>query len=140
MTPRELHPAVEQVKHFARHWNELYAARKFEEMKELATEDVGIANSQESTSPTGLIFGRQAYFNGIHGAYSGASGKEQNLLVMHFEEWEYYPLGPDEFYTIGRYTLTQPGAAPLVGVNCWFLRRDPGAEPARWRVFRVINT
>jgi hypothetical protein len=135
MTHKELNEAVEQVKHFARQWNALYAAKKFEEMKELATEDVGIANAQASTSPTGLIYGRQAYYDGIHGAYSGSTGNEQNLLVMDYENWEYIPLGPDEFYTIGRYTL-QPN---VVGVNCWLLRRDSTSASAPWRIFRVIN-
>ncbi len=125
---------IEQVKQFARTWNQLYAAEKFEEMKALATEDVGIANAPESTSGTGLIYGRQAYYDGIVGAYRGASGKEKNLLVMQYEGWEYLPM-PDglHFYTIGKYTL-QPST---VGVNCWLLRRGSPAEP--WRIFRVIN-
>lgn len=126
---------IEQLKHFARKWNELYAAEKFEEMKDLATEDVGIANTEASTCPTGLIYGRQAYYDGIHDAYYGASGTEKNLLVMKYEEWEYIPLGDrNTFYTIGRYTL-QPN---VEGVNCWLLRRD--SENAPWRIFRVINT
>jgi hypothetical protein len=121
-----------QVKQFAQTWNELYAAEQFEKMKELATEDVGIANAPESRSGTGLIYGRQAYYDGIVGAYRGASGKE---LVMCYEGWEYIPLGDGHsFYTIGKYTL-QPDT---VGVNCWLLRRKSLAEP--WRILRVINT
>ena len=98
------------------------------------TEDVGIANAPESKSGTGLIYGRQAYYDGIVGAYRGSSGKEKNLLVMKYEGWEYIPM-PDglHFYTIGEYTL-QPDT---VGVNCWLLRRDSPAAP--WRIFRVIN-
>jgi hypothetical protein len=127
--------SIEQVRQLARTWNRLYAAERFEEMKDLATEDVGIANAPESTTGTGLIYGRQAYYDGIVGAYRGASGKEKNLLVMRYEAWEYIPL-PDgrHFYTIGEYTL-QPAT---VCVNCWLLRRDSAAGD--WRVFRVINT
>jgi hypothetical protein len=133
MTSEEIHEAVEQLKRFAKRWNELYAAQKFEEMKDLATEDVGIANAPESKDSSGLIYGRQAYFKGIYDAYRGSTGKEQNLLVMDYENWEYIPLGDNRFYTIGKYTL-QPD---VVGVNCWLLRRDSHKDP--WRIFRVIN-
>ena len=104
-------------------------------MKDLATEDVGIANAEASTYPSGLIYGRQAYYDGIHDAFYGISGKEKNLLVMKYEEWEYIPLGNNNtfYYTIGRYTL-QPN---VEGVNCWLLRRDTVGAP--WRIFRVIN-
>ncbi|XXX80327.1 hypothetical protein WMF30_16310 [Sorangium sp. So ce134] len=131
----DLKQTIEQVKEFAETWNKLYAEEQFEQMKELATEDVGIANASESKSKTGLIYGRQAYYDGIVGAYRGASGKEKNLLVMQYEGWEYVSLGdPLSFYTIGKYTL-QPD---IVGVNCWLLRRTSPTEP--WRIFRVINT
>lgn len=133
MTSEEIHEAVEQLKHFAKRWNELYAAQRFEEMKDLATEDVGIANAPESKDSSGLIYGRQAYFKGIYDAYYGPTGKQHNLLVMDYENWEYIPLGRDSFYTIGKYTL-QPD---VVGVNCWLLRRDSHKDP--WRIFRVIN-
>lgn len=132
MTSEEIHEAVKQLKQFAKRWNELYAAQRFEEMKDLATEDIGIANAQDSKDSTGLIYGRQAYFKGIYDAYYG-SGKEHNLLVMDYENWEYIPLGDNHFYTIGKYTL-QPN---VVGVNCWLLRRDSHKDP--WRIFRVIN-
>ena len=126
--------SIEQVKQFARTWNRLYAAERFEEMKGLATEDVGIANAPQSAAGTGLIYGRQAYYDGIVGAYRGASGNEKNLLVMQYDGWEYLPL-PDgrHFFAIGKYTL-QPAT---IGVNSWLLRRDSPADP--WRVFRVIN-
>jgi hypothetical protein len=133
VTSEETTNATEQVRQFAREWNELYAAQKFEEMKALATEDVGIANAQASRAPTGLIYGRQAYYDGIYEAYHGSTGNEHNLLVMDYDNWEYIPLGPHTFYTIGRYTL-QPDA---VGVNGWLLRRDSPSAP--WRIFRVIN-
>lgn len=134
MTSEETKQAIEQLKQFAKNWNELYAEEKFEEMKYLATEDVGIANAQASTEPSGLIYGHQAYYDGIYNTYYGSSGKEKNLLVMEYEDWEYIPLGDDNtFYTIGRYTL-QPN---VVGVNCWLLRRNSFADP--WRIFRVIN-
>lgn len=133
VTQDDAQQAIAEIKAFAKHWNELYAAHRFEDMMQLATEDVGIANSAESTCPTGLIYGRDAYFKGIHDAYHG-NGNEHNLLVMQYEGWEYVPLGLNFFYTIGRYTL-QPNT---VGVNCWMLRRiAPGAP---WRIFRVINT
>lgn len=133
MTGEEINQAVEQLKQFANRWNELYAARKFEEMKALATEDVGIANAPESKGPSGLIYGRQAYFNGIYEAYYGSTGKEHNLLIMDYENWEYIPAGDNCFYTIGKYTL-QPN---VIGVNCWLLRRDSPKDS--WRIFRVIN-
>ncbi len=115
-------------------WNKLYAAEKFEEMKNLATKDVAIANVQVSTSITGLIYGRQAYYDGIYQAYVGASGKEKNLLVMDYDDWEYIPLGDENhFYTIGKYTL-QPN---IVGVNCWLLKRESTDDP--WLIYRVIN-
>jgi len=132
-TNEEAKQAIQEIKAFARKWNELYAAHRFEEMKELATEDIGIANAAESTCPTGLIYGRETYFKGIYDAYHG-NGKQHNLLVMQFESWEYIPLDLNTFYTIGRYTL-QPNA---VGVNCWLLRRTAPGAP--WRIFRVINT
>jgi hypothetical protein len=104
VTGEEINQAVEQLKQFANRWNELYAARKFEEMKALATEDVGIANAPESKGPSGLIYGRQAYFNGIYEAYYGSTGKEHNLLIMDYENWEYIPAGdncfiPSEIYS-----------------------------------------
>jgi hypothetical protein len=133
MTSEEIDMSVKQLKQFAKRWNELYAAQKFQEMKDLATEDIGIANAPESKHPSGLIYGRQAYFNGIYDAYRGSTGKEQNLLVMDYENWEYISLGDNRFYTIGKYTL-QPN---VVGVNCWLLRRDSHKDP--WRIFRVIN-
>ncbi len=125
---------VAELMDFANHWNKLYAEEKFEEMKLLATEDVAIANAQASTSITGLIYGRQAYYDGIHQAYVGSSGKEKNLLVMQYDGWEYIPLGDENhFYTIGKYTL-QPN---IVGVNCWLLKRESPDHP--WRIYRVIN-
>lgn len=133
MASEEIHQAIQELKQFARRWNELYAAQKFEQMKDLATEDVGIANAQKSKDSTGLIYGRQAYFNGIYEAYRGSTGKEHNLLVMDYENWEYISLGDNRFYTIGKYSL-QPD---VVGVNCWLLRRDSHSGP--WRIFRVIN-
>lgn len=129
MKPRRQRDIAE-IQQFARTWNELYAAGAFEQMKELATEDVGIANAPESNSPTGLIYGRQAYYDGIVGAY----GKDKNLLVMRWETWEYIPLDANSFYTIGEYTLQ---GSPT-GVNCWLLRRTAAGQP--WRIFRVINT
>ena len=135
MKSEQTKETIEQLKQFARMWNALYAAEKFEDMKYLATEDVGIANAGRSNHPSGLIFGRQSYYDGIYNAYHGSSGKEKNLLVMEYEGWEYLPLGNDNthYYTIGRYTL-QPN---IVGVNCWLLRRDTVAHP--WQIFRVIN-
>jgi hypothetical protein len=133
MTTEEINLAVEQLKQFAKRWNELYATQKFEEMKYLATEDVGIANAPESKDRSGLIYGRQAYFNGIYEAYYGSTGKEHNLLVMDYDNWEFIPLGNNYFYTIGKYSL-QPN---VTGVNCWLLRRDSPRDP--WRIFRVIN-
>ena len=134
MESNEVNEAIEQLKQFAREWNEMYAAEKFEEMKLLATEDIGIANAPASEAPSGLIYGRQAYYDGIYAAYTGTSGHEKNILTMEYEGWEYIPLGDNNtFYTIGRYTLEHnPG-----GVNCWLLRRDSPASP--WRIFRVIN-
>jgi len=125
---------VAELKSFAQKWNKLYAETAFEEMKSLATENVGIANAQESRNSTGLIYGRQAYYNGIYGAYTGASGKEKNILEMQYEDWEYIPLGDENhFYTIGKYTL-QPD---IVGVNCWLLKRESSDSP--WLIYRVIN-
>lgn len=133
MPSEEIGEAVKQLKQFAKRWNELYAAQRFEEMKDLATEDVGIANAEKSKDSTGLIYGRQAYFDGIYEAYRGSTGKEHNLLVMDYENWEYVPLDDNRFYTIGKYTL-EPD---IVGVNCWLLRRESYQDP--WRIFRVIN-
>ena len=135
MKSEEIKETTEQLKQFAKEWNALYASEKFEDMKNLATEDVGIANAGRSNHPSGLIFGRQAYYDGIYNAYRGSTGTEKNLLVMEYEGWEYIPLGNDntQYYTIGRYTL-QPN---IVGVNCWLLRRDTVADP--WLIFRVIN-
>ena len=133
MNEDEIQEAIKQLKQFAKRWNELYAAQKFEEMKDLATDDIGIANAPESKDSSGLIYGRQAYFKGIYDAYYGSTGKEHNLLVMDYQNWEYIPLGDNRFYTIGKYTL-QPD---VVGVNCWLLRRDSHGGP--WRIFRVIN-
>lgn len=125
---------VKQLMIFAKKWNTLYAKGKFEEMKKLATEDVAIANVQASTSITGLIYGRQAYYDGIYGAYTGASGKEKNILEMKYDGWEYIPLGDENhFYTIGKYTL-EPNT---VGVNCWLLKRESTDSP--WFIYRVIN-
>ena len=125
---------VAELMSFAQHWNDLYKNCEFEKMKYLATEDVAIANAQASTSITGLIYGRQAYYNGIYQAYVGASGKESNLLVMKYEGWEYIPLGDENhFYTIGKYTL-EPN---IIGVNCWLLKRASTEHP--WRIYRVIN-
>ncbi|MBN3884144.1 MAG: hypothetical protein HWQ44_14530 [Nostoc sp. JL34] len=61
MTSEETKQVIEQLKQFAKRWNELYAAEKFEEMKYLATEDVGIANAKDSKEPSGLIYGRDKY-------------------------------------------------------------------------------
>lgn len=125
---------VAELMGFAENWNKLYAEAAFEEMKLLATEDVAIANAEASDSVTGLIYGRQAYYNGIYQAYTGASGKEKNLLVMQYDTWEYIPLGDENhFYTIGKYTL-QPN---IVGVNCWLLKRESPDHP--WLIYRVIN-
>ena len=124
----------QEIMKFAQEWNRLYAAERFEEMKELATEDVGIANAERSTSETGLIYGRQAYYEGIVGAYRGSTGREKNLLVMQYESWQYTPLGDGRFYTIGKYTL-QP---TTVGINCWLLERRSGSK--EWKIWRVINT
>lgn len=125
---------VAELMNFAQKWNTLYANGSFEEMKSLATVDVAIANAQASTSVTGLIYGRQAYYDGIYKAYVGASGKEQNLLVMKYEDWEYIPLGDENhFYTIGKYTL-EPNT---VGVNCWLLKRE--SVDCSWFIYRVIN-
>lgn len=120
---------VEELQNFAHRWNELYAAAKFDEMELLATEDVGVANASASALPTGLIYGRAAYRKGIVEAY----GTDKHILRMVYEEWEYIPLGNNQFYTIGRYTL-EPN---IVGVNCWLLRRASAIAP--WRIFRVIN-
>jgi hypothetical protein len=121
---------VAELMTFAQKWNTLFAEGKFEEMKLLATEDVAIANVQASDSITGLIYGRQAYYDGI----VGAAGKKHNLLVMKYDEWEYIPLGDENhFYTIGKYTL-EPEE---VGVNCWLLKRASADKP--WRIYRVIN-
>lgn len=40
--------SIDPIKAFAQTWIRLYAAERFEEMKNLATEDVGIANAPES--------------------------------------------------------------------------------------------
>lgn len=133
---------VREMKAFAENWNELYKSVQFDKMKLLATEDVGIANAT-STDPSpnkaGLIIGRDAYFKGIYDTYYGASGKESNLLVMNYENWEYISVGNDQesYYTIGTYTIypsdkTQP---PTVGVNCWLLKKVDG----NWLIYRVIN-
>ena len=134
MDQRTYETIIEELMVFAQKWNDLYAAARFEEMKELATEDVAIANVQASTSITGLIYGRQAYYDGIYQAYVGSSGKEKNLLVMKYGEWEYIPLGDENhFYTIGKYTL-EPN---IIGVNCWLLKRQSAKHP--WQIYRVIN-
>ncbi|MGB3182406.1 MAG: hypothetical protein WBB45_13530 [Cyclobacteriaceae bacterium] len=125
---------VAELMGFAKNWNKLYEEAAFEEMKLLATEDVAIANVQASDSVTGLIYGRQAYYNGIYQAYTGDSGKEKNLLIMQYDTWEYIPLGDENhFYTIGKYTL-QPN---IVGVNCWLLKRESPGDS--WLIYRVIN-
>ncbi len=133
MNTEENNQSIEQIKQFAQEWNELYTAEKFDEMKELATEDVGIANAVASVSLSGLIFGQEAYKKRICEAYYGASGKEHNLIVMKYEAWEYIPLDSNTFYTIGLYTLEPDNK----GVNCWLLRRHSSAAP--WKIFRVIN-
>jgi hypothetical protein len=121
---------IAELKVFAQKWNDLYAEGKFEEMKLLATEDVGIADAAHSKSTTGLIYGRQEYYDLI----VGASGKDHHLLVMQYEDWEYIPLGDENhFYTIGKYTL-EPD---IVGVNCWLLKRASPDHP--WLIYRVIN-
>ncbi|MCM8535779.1 MAG: hypothetical protein NE334_07580 [Lentisphaeraceae bacterium] len=134
MTDYEINRSIRQIKDFAQNWNHLYATEQFEEMKLLATENVGIANSAESEYPTGLIYGRQAYYDGIYGAYTGSSGKEKNLLVMDYENWEYIPLSEHSFYTIGKFSLQQSPD----GVNCWLLKRHDSYSP--WLIERVINT
>ncbi|SMF26693.1 hypothetical protein SAMN02745866_01679 [Alteromonadaceae bacterium Bs31] len=123
----------QQIMAFAKNWNTLYAQERFDDMMNLATEDVGIANAGASNSPTGLIYGREAYKKGICEAYYGASGSEHNLLVMEYEGWETIPLTENTYYTIGRYTL-QPN---IVGVNCWLLVRE--TRVAEWKIRRVIN-
>jgi hypothetical protein len=107
MPSEEIHQAIQELKQFARRWNELYAAQKFEEMKDLATEDVGIANAEKSKDSIALIYGRQSYFNGIYEAYRGSTGNEHNLLVMDYENWEYISLGDNDFYTIGNILSSQ---------------------------------
>lgn len=133
MQNEDLQQTIKQIKEFTQMWNELYAAKRFDDMKELATEDVGIANVQASTHASGLIFGRDAYKKGICDAYYGTSGKEQNILVMEYEGWEYIPLDKNSFYTIGRYSL-QPN---IIGVNCWLLNRKSPEHD--WKISRVIN-
>ena len=121
---------VDEIKQFARRWNQLYAEQRFEEMKALATEDVAIANRCDAAAtPAGLIFGRQAYYDGI----VGASGPDHDPLVMDCEHWDYVPLGEHAFYTVGRFTL-----AGVQGMNCWLLRRTSAEAP--WLIQRVINT
>ncbi|MCM8531929.1 MAG: hypothetical protein NE330_12260 [Lentisphaeraceae bacterium] len=134
MTDYEINRSIRQIKAFAKNWNELYAAEQFEEMKLLATENVGIANAKESSYATGLIYGRQAYFDGIYGAYKGSSGHEKNLLVMDYENWEYIPLSEHSFYTIGKFSLQHSSG----GVNSWLLKRQDSYSP--WLIERVINT
>ncbi len=124
---------IEQIQQFAKTWNELYQAEKFDQMMDLACVDVGIANAKASTDPSGLIFGRENYKKGIVDTYYGSSGKEHNLLVMQWQGWEYIRLDDNQYYTIGRYTL-EPN---YVGVNCWLLRREH--QDAPWRIYRVIN-
>ena len=70
---------VAQLMSFAQKWNTLYANCQFEEMKDLATEDVAIANAEASKDITGLIYGREEYYNGITSAYYGNDGSEANL-------------------------------------------------------------
>ncbi|MCL1126908.1 hypothetical protein [Shewanella surugensis] len=125
--------SIADIQLFAEQWNTLYAAQRFDEMKLLATTDVGIANAEASISPSGLIFGRDNYKKGITDTYYGESGEEHNLLVMQYLGWEYIPLSEDTFYTIGRYTL-EPN---IIGVNAWLLRRE--TVLATWKIFRVIN-
>lgn len=121
---------VAELMDFAKKWNTLYANCEFEKMKGLAIEDVAIANAEASTSITGLIYGREEYYKGIVGAY----GKDKNLLVMKYDDWEYIPLGDENhFYTIGKYTL-EPD---IVGVNCWLLKRESADD--EWLIYRVIN-
>ncbi|WP_298769825.1 hypothetical protein [uncultured Shewanella sp.] len=95
--------SIQEIKALAERWNTLYAEQRFDEMKMLATEDVGIANASASTSPSGLIFGQENDKKGIVDAYYGKSGTEHNLLVMAYLDWEYIPLNDNRFYTIGRY-------------------------------------
>lgn len=133
---------VAEMKAFAKNWNKLYKSTEFEKMKLLATEDVQIANAT-STDPkpnkAGMIVGRDAYFKGIFDTYYGESGTESNLLVMDWENWEYVSLGNDEecFYTIGKYTVfpSNPKLKPIVGVNCWLMRKVDG----KWLIGRVVN-
>lgn len=138
---------VTELKSFAKKWNELYQSLEFEQMKLLATKDVGIANAT-STDPSpnkaGLIIGRDAYFKGIYDTYYGVSeeGKilnEKNILIMDYENWEYISVGNDEesYYTIGKYTIfwSDKSKEPTVGVNCWLLKKIKG----NWLIYRVIN-
>ncbi len=132
---------IQELKKFAQHWNYLYKTEQFEEMKLLATEDVGIANAQDSNYPSGLIYGRDAYYKGIYDTYHGSDGTEKNILVMQYEDWEYIPLGDNNtFYTIGKYIIyssSSVASSPnIVGVNCWLLHRHC---PDEWQIFRVIN-
>lgn len=122
---------VEQLKRFAENWNTLYANGQFEEMKLLVTEDIGIANAEDSNSnKAGLICGRQAYYDGLISAY----GEKHNLLVMEYDDWEYIRLGDENhYYTIGKFTLGKK----IVGVNCWLLKRESPDTP--WLIYRVIN-
>lgn len=133
MNTEILTQSIQEIQAFAEQWNTLYAEQRFDEMKMLATEDVGIANANASTSPSGLIFGQENYKKGILDAYYGKSGVEHNLLVMEYLGWEYIPLNDNSFYTIGRYTL-EPD---IIGVNAWLLRRETLSSP--WRIYRVIN-
>ncbi|WP_299495719.1 hypothetical protein [uncultured Shewanella sp.] len=133
MNTEALAQSIQEIQAFAEHWNTLYAQQKFDEMKMLATEDVGIANVKASTLPSGLIFGQENYKKGIVEAYYGQSGIEHNLLVMEYLDWEYIPLNDLTFYTIGRYTL-EPN---IIGVNAWLLSRETLSSP--WKIYRVIN-
>ena len=133
MNPEGTAQSIQEIQALAERWNTLYAEQRFDEMKALATIDVGIANVKDSTAPSGLIFGQENYKKGIVDAYYGESGKEHNLLVMGYLDWEYIPLNAHHFYAIGRYTL-EPN---IMGVNAWLLRRESVSAP--WKIYRVIN-
>ena len=134
---------VKEMKSFAKNWNGLYKALEFDKMKLLATEGVEIANATSKNpkaNAAGMIVGRDAYFKGIHDTYYGsADGKESNILVMDYENWEYVSVGNDaeSYYTIGKYTVfpSDISQEPMVGVNCWLMKKVDG----KWLIDKVIN-